>query len=92
MGEAGTVAVFEAGLLRLKMRDGFSNAERLKGQTGAEYVLEHGGRKLLLERHLRSNSSGFNDPRMVRIYYVFDKMLRKIVVGWLPSHLRTSQS
>lgn len=92
MGEAGTVASFEAGLLKLKMRDGFSNAERLKGQTGADYVLEHGGRKLLLERHLRSNSSGFNDPRMVRIYYVFDRLLQKIVVGWLPSHLRTSQS
>jgi hypothetical protein len=92
LGETETVAEFEAGLLKLRMRDGFSNAERLKGQTGADYILDHGGRRLLLERHLRSNSSGFNDPRMIRIYYVFDKLLRKIVVGWLPGHLRTSQS
>lgn len=92
LGETETLAEFEAGLLKLRMRDGFSNAERLKGQTGADYILDHGGRQLLLERHLRSNSSGFNDPRMIRIYYVFDKLLRKIVVGWLPGHLRTSQS
>ena len=92
LGETETVAELEAGLLKLRMRDGFSNAERLKGQTGADYILDYGGRRLLLERHLRSNSSGFNDPRMIRIYYVFDKLLRKIVVGWLPGHLRTSQS
>ena len=92
LGDTDTVSDVEAGLLRLHMRDGFSNAERLKGQTGEDYMIELGGRRLLLERHLRSNSSGFNDPRMIRIYYVFDKLLQKIVVGWLPGHLRTSQS
>lgn len=92
LGEAGTVPAFETGLLQLRLRDGFSNADRLKGQTGADYIIEHQGRRLLLERHLCSNSSGFNDPWMIRIYYIFDKLARKIVVGWLPSHLRTSQS
>jgi hypothetical protein len=92
LGEADTVYEFETGLLKLRLRDGFSNAERLKGQSGADYLVEHEGRRLLLERHLCSNSSGFNDQRMVRIYYVFDRVSRKILVGWLPSHLRTSQS
>lgn len=91
-GESGTVAEFEAGLLKLRMRDGFSNAERLKGQSGEDYILEHGGRRVLLERHLCSNSSGFNDPKMIRIYYVYDKVSQKILIGWLPSHLRTSKS
>lgn len=92
LGEHDTISEVEAGLLKLHLSDGFSNAERLKGQTGADYLIEVGGHRLLLERHLRSNSSGFNDPKMLRIYYVFDKRLQKIVVGWLPSHLRTSQS
>lgn len=92
LGEPNTADEFEQGLLKLRMRDGFSNAERLKGQTGADYVIDHGGRSLLLERHLCSNSSGFNDPKMIRIYYVFDKVTRKIVIGWLPSHLRNTQS
>ena len=91
-GVPSIIGEFESGLLKLRMRDGFSNAERLKGRTGADYVVEFDGRRLLLERHLCSNSSGFNDPRMIRIYYAFDKVSQKIIIGWLPSHLQTSKS
>jgi len=91
-GEAETHIEFEAALMNLRLRDGFSNAERLKGQTGEAYVIQYEGRRLLLQRHLCSNSSGFNDPRMIRIYYVYDKLTQKIIVGWLPTHLPNSQS
>jgi hypothetical protein len=47
---------------------------------------------LLLDRHLRSNASPFNDPRLIRIYYTFDPLTEAIVVGWLPTHLMTTQS
>lgn len=83
---------FDEGLIRLRMRDGFSNAQYLNGQTGHAYLFQLNGRRLLLERHLCSNASGFNDPRMIRIYYVYDRKSRKIIVGWLPTHLPTTQS
>jgi hypothetical protein len=91
-GDRSRNEAFEEGLSVLRMRDGFSNADYLKGQTGDAYLVEHEGRKLLLERHLCSLSSGFNDPKMIRIYYVFDKISQRLVVGWLPTHLPTTQS
>lgn len=87
-----TREVFDDGLIRLRMRDGFSNAQYLNGQTGDAYLIQFNGRRLLLERHLCSNASGFNDPRMIRIYYVYDRVSGKIIVGWLPTHLPTTQS
>lgn len=79
-------------LLALRMRDGFSNAELLRGQFGDDYKVNYCGKPALLSKHLASISSGFNDPRLIRIYYFFDKALRKIVIGWLPTHLPTTQS
>lgn len=83
---------FHQGLAKLRMRDGFSGAERLVGRTGSDYLLNHEGKTFLLDRHLASNSSGFNDPKMIRIYYFYDPESEKIIVGWLPTHLQTSKS
>ena len=89
LGDRNARQRFEDDLLRLRMRDTFSNGERLRGQTGAAYIIDHEGRRLILERHLCSNSSGFNDPRLIRIYYAYDRHSQKIVIGWLPTHLPT---
>lgn len=79
-------------LLRLRLRDGFSNAEYLKGQTGDAYLFTHDGRRMLLDRHLASTVSGFNDPRLVRIYYTRDTHSGKVIVGSMPYHLPTKRS
>jgi len=92
LGVEGAQEAVDSLLLSLRMRDTFSNAEYLRGQTGAAYMINYAGRNLLLKRHLASNSSDFNDPRIIRIYYVYDKPTGKIIVGWLPTHLPTSQS
>ena len=91
-GDRAAVAQFDAELLSLRLRDGFSNAELLRGHTGGAYVIEHQGRQMLLDRHLASTTSGFNDPRLIRIYYVYDKICSMIVIGSLPGHLPTSRS
>jgi len=57
-----------------------------------DFFPNHQGKTFLLDRHLASNSSGFNDPKMIRIYYFYDAESEKIVVGWLPTHLQTSKS
>jgi len=91
-GDRGAARAFHQGLASLRLRDGFSGAERLAGRTGSDYLLSHHGKTFLLDRHLASNSSGFNDPKMIRIYYFYDPGSDKIVVGWLPTHLQTSKS
>lgn len=91
-GDRGSARAFHQGLATLRLRDGFSGAERLAGRTGSDYLLSHQGKTFLLDRHLASNSSGFNDPKMIRIYYFYDPGSDKIVVGWLPTHLQTSKS
>lgn len=91
-GDRSAAQSFHQGLAKLRMRDGFSGAERLAGQTGSDYLLSHHGKTFFLDRHLASNSSGFNDPKMIRIYYFYDPGLDKIIVGWLPTHLQTSKS
>lgn len=92
LGDRQAIDGFEQRLLELRLRDGFSNAERLKGQTGSAYVVDYQGQKRLLDKHLCSVSSGFNDPKMIRIYYTYDRADAKVVLGWLPTHLPTSQS
>jgi hypothetical protein len=91
-GDRFSAQAFHKGLCALGLRDGFSGAERLLGRTGSDYLISHRGRTYILDRHLASNASGFNDPKMVRIYYFYDPGLDKIIVGWLPTHLRTSKS
>jgi hypothetical protein len=91
-GDRFSAQAFHKGLRALSLRDGFSGAERLLGRTGSDYMISHRGRTYILDRHLASNASGFNDPKMVRIYYFYDPGLDKIIVGWLPTHLRTSKS
>lgn len=91
-GDRFSAQAFHKGLCALGLRDGFSGAERLLGRTGSDYLISHRGGTYILDRHLASNASGFNDPKMVRIYYFYDPGLDKIVVGWLPTHLRTSKS
>jgi hypothetical protein len=91
-GDRSSTRAFHQGLETLRLRDGFSGAERLAGRTGSDYVLSHRGKTSLLERHLASNSSGFNDPKMIRVYYFYDQDSDKIIVGWLPTHLQTSKS
>lgn len=91
-GDRSSAQAFHQGLATLRLRDGFSGAERLAGRTGSDYLLRHHGKACFLDRHLASNSSGFNDPKMIRIYYFYDPRSDKIVVGWLPTHLQTSKS
>lgn len=88
--EAGQA--FFQGLLDLRMRDGFSNAEIYAGKSGSNYSLPWKGQTLLLDKHLASFTSGFNDPRMIRIYYAYDQQSDEIVVGWFPTHLKNSLS
>lgn len=92
LGDRKAQNAVDSMLIALRMKDGFSNAELLQGQFGDDYKVNYCGKPALLSRHLATVSSGFNDPKLIRIYYFFDKISKKIVIGWLPTHLPTTQS
>ncbi len=61
------------------------------GQYGDEYFVRHGGRKRKLDRHLKGSDS--RDPRFgFRLYFFWDDDNGEVVVGSLPSHLKTDIS
>lgn len=91
-GERSATAEFHERLLQLRLRDGFSNAELLRGQTGDAYMVRYQGRPLLLDRHLASTVSGMNDPRMIRIYYTRDAETGSLLIGSMPYHLPTKRT
>jgi hypothetical protein len=61
------------------------------GEQGDEYKVAYplgSEHKRLLEHHLRKGSD--RDERFcLRIYFFWDEAARKVVIGWLPSHLDT---
>jgi len=61
------------------------------GQEGDEYKVLYpigGERKCLLDLHLKKGSD--RDERYcLRIYFFWDDDAKKVVIGWLPSHLDT---
>jgi hypothetical protein len=69
-------------------------SETRAGEQGEEYKVIYppgGQQRRLLELHLRKGSD--RDTRFcLRIYFFWDEQLRKVVVGWLPSHLETRGS
>lgn len=76
----------------LRLVDAFTNAESLEGRTGAGYIVSAEGRRMLPDRKIGSISSGMNDPKIIRIYYTYDKISDRVIVGWLPTHLQTGRS
>ncbi|MBF0285100.1 MAG: hypothetical protein HQL51_11655 [Magnetococcales bacterium] len=58
------------------------------GEQGDTYRVSYGGRKRLLEDHLKKGNSR-EQRKCFRIYYFWDDINQQVVVGWLPSHLDT---
>lgn len=82
---------FKAKLLALGLELSASIATHRAGELGEEYYVaypEGTNGKRMLEHHIRKGSS--REPRFcLRIYFFWDSDARKVVVGWLPSHLDT---
>ena len=61
------------------------------GEAGDEYYVTYpleGETKRMLEQHLRKGS-GREERFCLRIYFFWDKDSKKVIIGWLPSHLDT---
>lgn len=68
-----------------------SVAANVAGSQGDDYFINWEGRRRFLEFHLLKG--GGRDERFcLRIYFFWDEPNKKVVVGWLPSHLSNSLS
>ena len=59
------------------------------GEEGETYFVRYGGRRVLLDRHLKKGTAHNEDRRCFRLYFFWDDKEQHVVVGWLPSHLDT---
>ncbi len=88
--EAARVA-WQKGLDELGLEFAPAITKERAGEHGDTYFVEyppHNPRRRLLEFHLRRGSTK-DDRYCLRIYFFWDDEVRKVVVGWLPSHLET---
>lgn len=58
-------------------------------EQGDEYYITYGGKRRLLERHLKKGVS-HNALYCLRIYFFWDDKTSHVVIGSLPGHLRSS--
>ncbi|MCH7692499.1 MAG: hypothetical protein IID50_03545 [Proteobacteria bacterium] len=58
------------------------------GRHGDEYFVQFGGRRRLLELHLK-NSTSREPRRCLRVYFFWDDETEQVIVGSLPAHLKT---
>lgn len=61
------------------------------GEQGEEYYVAYGGRRCLLDRHLKKGVS-HNPLYCLRIYFFWDAGNSMVVIGSLPGHLRSSNT
>jgi hypothetical protein len=66
-----------------------STTETAAGTQGDAYYISHKGRRTMLDLHLL-RGGGRDERYCMRIYFCWDDDAKKVVVGWLPSHLDNS--
>jgi len=75
----------------LKIKEQQTFAGNLAGEEGDAYFVRIGRKRTMLDRHLKKGNS--QEPRFCfRLYFFWDEITRQVIVGWLPSHLRTRAS
>jgi len=91
----GGKEVFEAKIHELQVEERRSISEIGAGKSeDDEYDVrypDHSNKKRRLERHLCKGTS-HESRYILRIYFFWDEDTKQVVVGWLPSHLNTSNS
>ena len=79
---------FDDACRELGVEEAESISRSRAGEEGDTYFVNYGGKRMLLDRHLRKGDA--RDSRYCfRLYFFWDDDEEQVVVGWLPSHLDT---
>ncbi len=86
-----SLAENEQALLRAGVSLSGSTTASVAGMQGEQYFVAYQGERLFLDQHLVRG--GGTDPRFcMRVYFTWHAPTRRVVVGWLPSHLSNTLS
>ncbi len=86
-----SLAENEQALLRAGVSLSGSTTASVAGMQGEQYFVAYRGERLFLDQHLVRG--GGTDPRYcMRVYFTWHAASRRVVVGWLPSHLSNTLS
>jgi hypothetical protein len=94
--EGGRAAIedFDKALKELGVRNERTGQDALLREQGDTFLVSWGagGRKHLLEWHLKNGGNTRDPARCLRIYYFWDDDAQQVIVGSLPGHLHTRAS
>lgn len=57
------------------------------GMQGDDYHIDYGGQKRFLKWHIKNGGGTWDPTRVFRMYFYFDHAQKKVVVGWMTTHL-----
>ena len=80
---------FDDELNALRLLETPSLSRDRQGKARDEFSIEWNGRRLMLDRHLKT-AAKTRDPRYCfRLYFAWDDRERQVVIGHLPGHMKT---
>ena len=80
---------FDDELRALRLLETPSLSRDRQGKARDDFSVEWNGRRLTLDRHLKT-ASNTRDPRYCfRLYFAWDDADRQVVIGHLPGHMKT---
>lgn len=91
-GEGDFRRRYEESLQTLRLDDTPSITATGTGLARDSFHCEWDGRKLMLDMHLKNRGPGHDPKKCFRLYYTWDDASRKVLVGHLPGHMKTSLS
>lgn len=75
----------------LYLKEEGSISKTREGEQGDAYSVTVGKRKIRMNCHFKKGTS-HESRHCFRLYFDWDKQMRQVVVGWMPSHLPTRAS
>ena len=80
---------FDGELRALRLLETPSLSRDRQGKARDDFSVEWNGRKLTLDRHLKTSSRTRDPKYCFRLYFAWDEADRQVVIGHLPGHMKT---
>ena len=80
---------FDDELRALRLLETPSLSRDRQGKARDDFSVEWNGRRLTLDRHLKTSSRTRDPKYCFRLYFAWDEADRQVVIGHLPGHMKT---
>lgn len=83
---------FDKKCAELGVEESGAISDNRAGELGDTYFLDYRNSKIKLDRHIVKGNATRDPKAILRIYFFWDDEEEKVVIGWLPSHLKIRTS